>query len=83
MIQQPKQSKERAGVSMHFLGGLAVQKRLASSGMQAGKISCYRGRLGRVWEADTDKGKRWVSYCEKGGSKISRMPPAVADGKTT
>lgn len=58
-----------------FQGTIGAQKRLASCRLEVRRIGMYRGCLGFVWEADTDQGKRWVSYSERGGWKVSKTPP--------
>ena len=62
-----------------FRGHVAVQKVLLSAGMHATKIGLYRNRLGSIWEVETDKGTRWVSYTEKYHWKISKTPPLPPD----
>ncbi len=57
-------------------GNIAVAKRLASAGMHATKIELYKGQLGCCWEADTERGKRWVSH-GKDGWRISKVPPGA------
>jgi hypothetical protein len=65
----------RPGPSVGFRGHDAVHRLLASAGMAANKISLYQTAPGELWEAETNRGPRWVSHT-KDGWKISKVPPA-------
>lgn len=75
MSAPTKPSKD--AVSVHFPGTIAAQKRLQSAGMVVHGIELYRNQIGQAWEADTDRGKRWVVFDLKTGWKISKEPPAA------
>jgi hypothetical protein len=64
---------EHSGIA--FTGSVSAQKRLTSAGMEVFRIAMYMNRLGHVWEADTSRGKRWVSYSEIAGWNIAKVPP--------
>jgi hypothetical protein len=74
----PTKLKKYGGPSVIFRGHIAVQKLLLSAHIHATKIAMYKGKLGSVWEADTDRGKRWVSHNDEAGWKISKTPPVAA-----
>jgi hypothetical protein len=58
-----------------FQGTIAAQKRLASANLECLRISMWNNATGFIWEAVTNKGRRWVSYTDEGGWKISKEPP--------
>lgn len=68
---QPK----RAWNTTVYIGSVAVSKRLRSCGLLVSKVEMYRGDRGNIWEATTNDGRRWVSWTEGGGWKISKAPP--------
>jgi hypothetical protein len=72
-MSKPEQTHQGTGV--YFQGTIGAQKRLASCHLVVLRIVMYKGGLGNVWEADTDKGKRWISYSEKAGWQIAKAPP--------
>lgn len=74
-MPKTKQHKHQ-GTGVMFQGTIGAQKRLASCHLTVLHIAMYKGGLGFVWEADTDHGKRWVRFSEKGGWQISKTPPA-------
>ena len=60
-----------------FTGAASAQKRLMSAGMEVHRLSAYQNRLGNVWEAETNKGRRWVSWSDRDGWKIAKEPPTA------
>jgi hypothetical protein len=64
----------REGIAVHFRGSVAVKMRLQSAGMQVTRVSMWRGALGETWEAETDRGKRWVRHTDSGW-QILKAPP--------
>jgi hypothetical protein len=73
MSNTKQQHDQHSGVA--FSGTVGAQRRLTSAGLVVHKLSMYRGRIGRVWEAETDKGPRWISYDDRTGWKISKVAP--------
>jgi len=63
----------RQGVGIHFRGSIAARRVLLSYGMHATKVEMYRG-LKECWQADTERGRRWVRHTE-GGWRISKVAP--------
>lgn len=60
-------------ISVHFSGRIAACRVLLSYGMHATRVEMYRG-LKECWEADTERGRRWVRHTE-GGWRISKVAP--------
>ena len=69
----------RGSVAASFRGRAAVRKVLQRAGMQVTKVEMYHGALGSIWEADTDRGKRWVRH-NNSGWRILKAPPAAETG---
>ena len=70
---QPPSSHRHEAHAVVFKGNSAVYRLLASAGLRANKVQVCLG-TSSTWEADTDKGKRWVSH-GAGGWRISKTPP--------
>lgn len=64
-----------------YQGSLAVRRRLESIRLPNGgrlsvlAVEMYRSSRENVWEAKTNDGRRWVSWTEKGGWVIAKVPP--------
>lgn len=75
--QQPKHQ----GSNGIFRGQSAVVRRLRSVRLPDGthlvvaRVDCYRGRVGNMWEATTNAGKRWVLWSIGAGWRILKTPP--------
>ena len=62
-------------ISVHFRGSIAARRVLLSYGMHATKVSMYRA-LAECWEADTERGPRWVCHTG-GGWRVFKTAPAT------
>jgi len=81
MPTQQQQQPKHQGSNSIFRGQSAVVRRLSSVRLPDGahlvvaRVDCYRGRIGHMWEATTDHGKRWVLWSMEAGWRILKTPP--------